>query len=190
MMIMGIRCFIALDCNENQILSNITDIQRTILATNAEVKCVEPENIHITLKFLGDISNTQVEEVKKIIMETSFNPFKIEFQGIGVFPKINRPRTIWVGIHQGMQELTEIFKKLEKQLTQIGFQPEKRRFNPHLTVCRVKSGRNRKQLIDTLLELRDIQVGELHADNITLKKSVLTPRGPIYTTLANSKLQQ
>ena len=187
-MIMGIRSFIALDCNSNHILSNIADIQRTIISTNADVKCVEPENIHITLKFLGDISETQVEEVKKIIMETSFNPFKIGFQGIGVFPKINRPRTIWVGIHQGMQELSEIFKKLEKQLTQIGFQADKRRFNPHLTVCRVRSGRNRAQLIDTLLELRNIQVGELHADHITLKKSVLTPRGPIYSSLAKSKL--
>jgi 2'-5' RNA ligase len=187
---MSIRSFIAIEIKSNNILREIIRIQKNLLTSQADLKNVEPENIHITLKFMGSVPESQIEKIKKIVKEQGIEPFDINLQGIGVFPKINRPRTIWLGINKGATQITNIWKKLEKELTAIGVEPDRRRFHPHLTISRVRSGRNRDELINILQELRNVEVGDYEINHISLKKSVLTPRGPIYTTLAESKYEQ
>jgi 2'-5' RNA ligase len=187
---MSIRSFIAIEITSNNILSEIIRIQKSLSSSQADLKNVAPENIHITLKFMGSVPESQIEQIKKIIEKQKIEPFNINLQGIGVFPKLNRPRTIWIGINKGATQITNIFKKLEKELTTVDIEPDKRRFHPHLTISRVRSGRNRDELINVIQELRNVEVGDHEINYISLKKSVLTPRGPIYTTLAESKHEQ
>jgi 2'-5' RNA ligase len=162
-------------------------IQRSLMGSGGNLKCVEPENLHITLKFLGDVDDSQLHQVVDIIETIEFSPFDLYLKRAGVFPNLRRPRVVWVGVEEGVNKLSLIFDELEKKLTRVGFKPERRRFNPHLTVCRVRSGKNRAQLIQVVNELRDIDVGSVQVKYIKLKKSVLTPKGPIYSDLALSQ---
>jgi 2'-5' RNA ligase len=184
---MSIRSFIAIECTSNEIKSKISGIQKNLITTNADLKCVQLENLHLTLQFLGDVKTNQIEEVKQIVRQTSFTPFQIDIHGVGAFPNLKRPRTIWAGIREGNLEITDIKRKLEKELALIGFKTEKRKFHPHFTICRVRNTRNSKQLFETLLNFENDIFGEQTVDHILLKKSVLTPRGPIYTTLTESQ---
>ncbi|MCW4051269.1 MAG: RNA 2',3'-cyclic phosphodiesterase [Candidatus Bathyarchaeota archaeon] len=187
---MGVRSFVAIECGNSMIIQRFSDVQRSLSGTRADIKFVEPENIHLTLKFLGEIEQTQVDAVAEIIKETVFEPFSFKVHGVGVFPNLRRPRTIWAGITEGVTELTSVFKVLDDKLSKLGFEKERRRFSPHLTISRVRTGRNRPQLIEELQNLVDQEFGIVHVDKIVLKKSVLTSKGPIYTTLAESSGHQ
>jgi 2'-5' RNA ligase len=148
---------------------------------------VEDGNIHLTLKFLGDVDETQLERVKTVVSSMDLNPFNLSMKGIGVFPNLRRPRTVWVAVTGGVSEITEIYRRLEDVLERLGFQREKRSFSPHVTIARVRDGRNRDQLAEGIHEMRDLTFGSFKVERIVLKKSVLTPRGPIYSNIASSK---
>lgn len=150
------------------------------------MKHVEPDNLHLTLKFLGDIEKPQVDKISEMVSEVSFKSFNMSVENVGVFPNIRRPSTIWAGISEGVLELTRIFNEVDCKLSKLGFEKERRRFHPHITISRVRSGRNREKLVEELMRLSDYRFGEDRVDNIALKKSVLTPKGPIYSTLAES----
>ena len=183
---MGVRCFIAVEVEEAVILDAIGRVQAGLKGTGADLKAVERENIHMTLRFLGDVSEGILEDVKVLVSEFEFSPFQMELEGIGVFPNLGRPRVVWVGLTKGAEELAEIFNKLEPSLVGMGFKPEGRGFRPHITIARVRSGRNRAQLVEEVLNYRGERFGEFEARHVRLKKSVLTPRGPVYTTLTES----
>jgi len=159
----------------------------SLTATQADIKCVEPENLHITLKFLGEVGDAQLEQIIKSIEEVSVEPFHMLLAGLGVFPKLNRPRTVWVGVENGVTEITNVFSDVEKKLVKMGFEAERRSFHPHLTVCRIRSGRNRAPLVEEITRQAVYELGTVYVDKIVLKKSILTQRGPIYTNLAESK---
>jgi RNA 2',3'-cyclic 3'-phosphodiesterase len=182
-----VRCFIAVECNEAKIITGIRNVQGLLETTGGKLKHVEPENIHLTLKFLGEIEHNKADQVKKIIEEISFKPFWVKVEGVGVFPNLSRPRTVWAGVSKGKEELTEIFEEVDEEMFELGFDKERRRFHPHFTISRVRSGRNRESLVEELMRLQDHPFGEINVDHIELKKSVLTPSGPIYSTLAKSK---
>ncbi len=151
------------------------------------MKLVEIENIHITLKFLGDIEDHQVDEVSQVIRDITFEPFEFTVEGVGVFPTLKRPTTIWAGISSGVGELADLFNKVNDGLAKLGFEKDRRRFHPHLTIVRVRSWQNRDKLVDELVGMEEMEFGKVQVDRIYLKKSVLTPKGPIYSTLAESK---
>jgi 2'-5' RNA ligase len=96
---------------------------------------------------------------------------------------------VWAGITDGVADLAAVFEDLEGRLSRLGFDRERRRFSPHLTVCRVRSGRNRSQLVAELNQLEDMVFGSVKVDRVTLKKSVLTRQGPVYTNMAESRKQ-
>jgi 2'-5' RNA ligase len=183
---MGIRSFVAIECNDVNIVSNVSRVQRSLSSAKADVKFVEPENIHLTLKFLGDVQEELIDNVIDVVKEVSFEPFNFTIEGVGVFPSLRRPQTIWAGITNGLTDLSQVFNLVEDGLSKLGFEKERRRFNPHLTLGRVRSGRNRDKLVEALKAHADEKFGEVRVDKITLKKSVLTPKGPIYTNLAES----
>jgi 2'-5' RNA ligase len=184
---MSIRCFIAVECNNEEMIRRFITIQRRLERTGADLKAVEPENIHLTLKFLGDVEPTKVEEVSKIVQDLSFDPFDMKVEGVGVFPHPGHVRIIWAGVTDGSEPLSEIFNELETKLNDIGFKKERRKLHPHLTICRVRSGRNKENLLEEVSLLQKEDFGTIHVDKIVLKKSELMPKGPIYTTLAKSK---
>ena len=180
------RCFVSVDIEDRLLLDALIGVQSRLEKTGADLKSVERENIHITLRFLGDVREGLVGELQHLISGMNIEPFRVEFKGLGVFPSLSRPRVVWVGISDGVEELTEIFGRLEPELVGMGFRPESRGFSPHMTLARVRSGRNRQRLVEEVTNHADEVYGELGVEHIRLKKSVLTPRGPIYSTIAES----
>lgn len=178
-----IRSFIAFDITEEAVLRRIGDVQQRLVTVGADLKLVEPKNVHVTLRFLGEISPVMVDKVYEEMKKILFSPFEIELSGMGAFPNLKRLNVIWIGIRRGIDELKNIFSQLEPRICQLGFPPEKRGFSPHLTIARVKSGRNKVELVQQLRAMADYEFGVIKAESLKLKKSVLTPQGPIYSTL-------
>lgn len=162
-------------------------VQEALASTGAYLKAVESENIHLTLKFLGEIPQHKVDEVVEVVESISFDPFDYKVAGVGVFPNHRRPATIWAGISEGVSEVVMVFEELDAKLGKLGFERERRKFHPHLTICRVRSEKNKDQLVEELIRLESTAFGVIGADRVVLKKSILTPSGPIYTTLAESR---
>lgn len=182
-----VRCFVAIECGDPEVIKGIRYVQGVLESTGANVKQVEPENIHLTLKFLGEIEQHRVDEVAEIVKGLRFDAFRFKVEEVGVFPSLNCPATIWAGITEGISDLAMVFEELDKKLSKLDFERERRRFQPHLTICRVRSGKNKDVLAEELLRLKDHVFGEVSVDRVSLKKSVLTQRGPIYTTLVESQ---
>ena len=177
------RSFIAFDIEHPSILERIRMVQEELAATRADLKLVEPQNIHVTVRFLGEIPRRKVEQVCEEMKRVSFPPFNISLRGVGAFPNPRRPRVVWVGIGEGAKEISEIFSQLEQGIVKLGFQREDRGFSPHLTVARVRSGRNVERLAERLAELANYDIGSFQAKTLRLKRSVLTGSGPTYSTL-------
>jgi 2'-5' RNA ligase len=183
---MGTRSFVAVECHDGRLHSRFAEAQGLIKDTGARVKLVEVENIHITLKFIGEIEDHQVEEVSQVIRDITFEPFQFTVDGVGVFPNLKRPKTIWAGITGGVGELVSVFNEVNVGLARLGFEKDRLKFHRHLTIARVRGGQKRDRLVDALLGLEEMEFGAVNVDRIYLKKSVLTQRGPIYSTLAES----
>jgi len=178
-----IRSFVAVDLDDPQIRERIVNAQKDLAQTGAELKLVEPEIMHFTLRFLGEIPQETVQAVKEILSNIRFHPFEISFSGLGTFPSPTRINVVWVGMNQGQEQLKGIFQQLEPKLREIGLPPDNKGFSPHLTIARVKSGRNRGALSEAVAKMRGLQFGSMPARYVRLKKSTLTPKGPIYTTI-------
>jgi len=178
-----IRSFIAFDLNSESMLKRFDEVQRQLIETGADLKLVEPKNIHITMRFLGDISANMVDSVHEAMKKVSFAAFDCEIRGLGAFPNLRYARVVWAGIRKGADELKNVFDQLEPNLRQLSFKPDPKGFSPHLTLARVKTRRNKAELARCVQELVDYNFGVVKADCLRLKKSVLTPRGPVYSTL-------
>lgn len=182
------RSFIAIETNE-ETRKNIIDLQRDLKQTGADLKIVNPENIHLTLRFLGNVSENRLELVKDAMNKAiTISPFKIGVEGTGVFPKLSFIRVIWAGVEKGEEETRAIRDSLDKKLDEINHPPPDKEFTPHLTIARVKSGKAKDKLISKIKENSDREFGSINVTDITLKKSELTPDGPIYTTLERISL--
>jgi len=179
----AIRSFIAFDLDDEAILRKIADVQRILAKTGADLKLVEPKNIHMTLRFLGNIMPSTVERIYAEMTKVQFTAFDVKISGVGAFPQLRYPRVLWVGITQGADQLRSIFEQLEPSLQTLGFAPDPKGFSPHLTIARVRSGRNREALVKCVGENANLEFGTIRAECLRLKSSDLTPRGPIYSTL-------
>ncbi len=180
------RGFIAVDINSNK---NILNLLSDIKKIDANIKLAEPENIHITLKFLGETNELLIKDIEKTIKESTcdINPFEINIRGIGVFPNKNYIKVIWAGI-ENYQNLEEISKRIDEKLSNLGFKKEKREFSAHLTVGRVKTVKDKKQLLELIEKYNEFEFGKFLVNFIELKQSRLTPKGPIYSTISKLKL--
>ena len=184
-----IRTFIAIELPE-KIIYTISKVQEEIKSYGLKIRWVRPENIHLTLKFLGDIQEADTEKVARAVSEsvTGYHPISIAVKGIGVFPGIKRPRVIWLGISKQLDLLTGLQKTLDEKLEAIGFPKEKRPFRGHLTMGRLKDKIDPKRLNDVLKEFNKFESGYFIADRIILYKSELKPKGAVYTKLVNQLL--
>ena len=178
-----IRSFIAFDIQNESILNRIAATQKLLMQTNADLKLVEPKNIHITVRFLGPMNPDMVDKVYEAMKKVKFIPFTIQLQGLGVFPTVNYPRVVWAGITLGAEQLRSIFEQIEPMLHDLGFAPEPEGFNAHLTIARVRSGANKQRLVDFVNRQSDYEFGNIKASCLRLKRSQLSPLGPTYTTL-------
>jgi 2'-5' RNA ligase len=178
-----VRTFIAFDINNPSVLQKFTDVQDSLVRTGADLKLVDPQNIHMTIRFLGDITVSKIDSIHESMKKTDFSAFTCQIHGVGVFPHLGYPRVIWAGISKGSEELTRIANQLETELSQLEFRPDPKGFSPHLTLARVRTGRNKAELARCVQEMGDYEFGTVKADCLRLKKSLLTPKGPIYSTL-------
>jgi len=184
---MGDRCFVAVDIDDAALKMALIRVQRVLETTEADVKCVEEENIHITLKFLGEIPEAKTSQVAELVIRIAFRPFTLDFRGVGVFPNPNRPSVVWAGVSGDISEMLAVFTELDSGLKTLGFEPERRPLQPHVTLCRVRSGRKRVELMESVKRMENEEFGILRVEHITLKRSVLTRNGPIYSTVAESR---
>jgi len=178
-----IRSFLALDIEDKSIIRRLLKVQGMLVNTGADLKLVKPQNIHLTVRFLGDIPLPMVDAIHEEMKQLSFALFDIELRGIGTFPKLSHPRVLWAGIRKGATELANVFEHLEPRLRGLGFKPDTKGFSPHLTIARVRTRRNKDRLAELVRELENYEFGTIKVDCLRLKKSDLTPRGPIYTNL-------
>jgi RNA 2',3'-cyclic 3'-phosphodiesterase len=178
-----VRSFLAFDLENDAVKKKLAETQTRAIQTGADLKLVETENIHITIRFLGDITLTMAEKIFLEMSKVQFKPFVVQISGLGVFPSLSYPRVLWAGISQGSRQLQEVVSQIEPILQGLGFPPDPKAFSPHLTIARVRSARNKPQLADFVTKNEKYDFGTVNAECLKLKKSELTPNGPIYSTL-------
>ncbi len=183
---MGFRGFISADIQPNE---DLVRILNNLAASRADVKVVKPGLLHVTLKFLGQTEESIVEEIQGRIEGacSGIAPFMVRLKGMGAFPSLSNIRVVWVGI-ENAEPLQNVARLLETSMTELGFKEEKRGFKPHLTVARMRSSRNMGSVQDILKANAASEFGEYLIDRINLKKSVLSPQGPTYSTVREHML--
>jgi 2'-5' RNA ligase len=185
----GIRCFIAVEVDDSDVVRQIARIQQDLLSSGAKLKLVEPQNLHFTLHFLGNVDEQRVPELADILEKVEGNLFDVDLVGLGCF-RPQRPRVIWIGCTTGAEQLIQHQQALGRELRVHGFPSENRKYSPHLTIVRVRSGVNRVQLMEIVNQHTNKEFGRFQVKAIKLKKSTLTPKGPIYENLAMKKLEE
>ena len=180
-----IRLFTAVETPQ---FPKVIELMDAVKRSGADVKLVESHNVHITLVFIGEIQENKLDLVKEAMAKLSFNSFKVKLKGTGAFPNLSRPRVVWVGIEEGLQELRAIRGTLLKELLGRGIRPDdEKEFSPHLTIGRVKGPSNLLNLINVINEYQNVDFGEFVVNKVILFKSTLTPKGPIYDPLLEVK---
>jgi len=179
-----VRTFIAIDIEDDETRGRLASVRDYLLDSRADLKPVATENIHLTLRFIGEIPVSKVNEICSILQENlRFKPFKMRIEGLGVFPNIHRPRVVWAGVTEGSSQLTELHSTIESLLRRLRIPPSREKFVPHITIARVKSGRNIARLVKYIEQYINEFFGEIIVDKVKVKRSILTPQGPIYSDL-------
>lgn len=175
------RAFVAIEISSPQVMEKLVAFQRELEETRADLKVVERENLHYTVRFLGEITETEASEVDRRLKSLGLPKASITAKGVGAFPSPARARVVWVGVDGGdSQKVEAIAAPVIQSLRGIG-EADDRPFQAHLTVARVRSGLNRQNLERLLSDARDRTFGQLEIGQFKLKSSVLTPKGPIYS---------
>lgn len=171
------RTFVAAEITDQGILNSIKNMQSNL---RIEAKPVELQNMHFTLLFLGEISEDMVQRVQDELKTIQFDSFDISFEGVGSFPKPKFPKIVWIGVKNGSDQLVELAKTVEEKMIPLGFKSDKE-FKPHITIFRIKNKIG--DITDELVKYSNEKLGFQKISEIKLKKSVLTPSGPIYSDL-------
>jgi len=197
-----IRTFVAIELDE-EIRKAIAGTQRQVqeqlmkqlrhTASDVRVQWVRPDSIHLTLKFLGDIDEARVEDIRTALLPAVGRQSRLamEVGGLGVFPDLRLPRVLWVGLSGQVDALMRVAAEVEAALTGVGFPPESRPLSPHLTLARIKE-RSRevgKGLADSGLMTQPFRVGSLAVHAVCLMKSDLKPSGAVYSRLVEVPLK-
>jgi 2'-5' RNA ligase len=176
------RVFVAVEISNNDLINSIIKLQSEI---NIKAKPVKRQNLHFTLQFLGEISEEIVQKIKQALRTIEFSSFIVNFKGIGVFPKKEFPRIIWIGTDEiGTNVLVSLTKKVEKVLSPLGFIPDKP-FKSHITIFRIKNKVG--DISEELEKFKTHEFGSQKISSIKLKQSVLTSQGPLYSDLEEIK---
>ena len=174
-----VRAFLAIDLDDD-LKPKINKIIREFKDIDTRIKYVELQNLHLTLKFFGDIDTNGLDVLENAIAQvvSEFDPFTIRIKGCGAFPNKNHIKVIWVGIDDD-KIIRTLHDQLDKEFTRLGFDRD-RKFSTHLTIGRMKSAKNKNKVKGVIEEFEEFDIGEMEVTGISLKKSTLTPAGPIY----------
>ena len=178
-----IRTFIAVKIEpEPDLLQLIKHFRKTL--ENEKIKWANENNLHLTLKFLGDTSPVQVERVKSILEETAdnFSSFRFDLKGVGFFKRNRQPRVLFVNIEKNII-LKQLAAEIDAKLSELGFEKEKREFNPHLTLGRIKFLKNKKAFYQAVEKHQETFFQTASINEIIFYRSILKPEGPEYMPL-------
>ena len=176
------RVFLSIDIDDEVLLSRITHIQSSLDRKSAKMKLVERENIHFTLRFLGDTPHTKIEKIREELLEIRYKPFTIRIHSVGAFPSANRPRVIWVGVSDNAERITDLKLDIDDRLGNLGYSRD-RKFHAHATIARVRNVRDRIRIKENIESLAQETVGTMPVECFRMTKSTLTSSGPVYETL-------
>ena len=189
------RTFIAIDFSP-AIIDRIAEVIKYFKTQTPDqaLKWVSPENLHLTIKFLGDGPDKNIDSIKALISGTlqGKKAFNISVEGLGMYPNQNKPRVIWLGI-KDYQPLSAIHKALDQALVEANVERDRRGFSPHLTIARIRGRTDfstAQEIGKTLSQFKVDSLGSCLVEKVCLYKSVLTPEGPIYTKLLSSPLDK
>jgi 2'-5' RNA ligase len=183
------RLFLAIDIPD-EIKENIRKLIENISKNDVNVRFTEPKNLHLTLKFLGEVDEKELTEVetKTLDVAAKFGPFDAEIGSMGYFGTPDYLRVLWIDITRGKDKIVEIMRELNKELNHI--RREVREENPHLTIGRIKSGRNKDILLREVERNKSVKFGRFPVNVIKLKKSVLRSEGPEYSEVKKFYLKE
>jgi len=181
---MALRCFIAVRIPD-EIKQSIGRVIDALSITGADVKWVNPANIHVTLKFLGNTDEQLVGPISAVLEKkiSSYAPFYIKIAGVGSFPDRKRPRVIWIGIRDS-GELKSLQQDIDIEMIRFGYAAEDRPFSPHLTIGRVRSGKKSMEMLKALESFNERDFGQIEIKGVALMKSELKSTGAEYLSLA------
>ena len=185
-----LRTFVAIEIGSAN-RARAEELIETFHAAGADVKWVGPENLHLTLKFLGEVQSRETHRVCEAVQRgvAKVEPFEFEFHGAGAFPNAGRPRTLWIGAGTGEEEMIALHDHVDAALGKLGFRKEHRRFHPHLTIGRVRRGGPGVAELGQLVEQHaDFSAGRISVRQAVVFSSQLTGSGPIYEALGRAKL--
>ena len=183
-----VRSFIAIDLPDSLFgqLEQVSDNLQELLE-GMPIRWIAVPNIHLTLKFLGDVSEKNIPMIKEILKTeaASHKHFEVSVGGFGVFPNFTRPRVIWVGV-EAPDELENLQRRIDVETARLGYVPDRRKFNPHLTLGRVSRNANPKEVRSISAVLRKHRVsflGAVRISEVNLFRSDLGPSGAMYTKM-------
>lgn len=183
------RLFVAVHLPPN-LVSGVTRVQEELRRSRADVKWVEEENLHLTLKFLGEVPVGRVGAAREALAAVGgVAPFRIGLRGVGAFPGRGNPRVVWAGLSEGAAEFVRLAAAVDRELVRRGFPPEKRPASPHLTIGRVRGPSNAEALRRAMEGVGSVDLGSFRCEETRLYRSVLGPGGPAYTVLEAAPLR-
>ncbi len=185
-----IRAFIGIKISA-EIQEKLEGIQKKLKQADAHVSWINPDNIHLTLQFLGNVDEAQIVDIETQLREsvTVVKPFQLQVGYAGAFPNLRYPNVIWIGVSDDEEDsLKTLQEEIDSRLSRLGFQQEEGLFKPHLTIGRVRSQKNKSNLLRAIEAIVNIWVGEIVVDAIYVIKSELKSTGAEYTDLVEVRL--
>ncbi|MBX3413643.1 MAG: RNA 2',3'-cyclic phosphodiesterase [Pirellulales bacterium] len=185
-----IRTFVATEISLD-VRARATTLIKKLRPTPARVRWVDPENLHLTLKFLDNVETERIPQVCREISQATRGLPEFEFRsfGVGAFPDAERPRTVWIGVREGSEELIALHDAIEGVLEKLGFRAERRRFRPHLTIGRVRGSEGIDDLAARMAEFAEYDCGSTIAEDAVVFASKLDADGPLYEVLGRCELR-
>lgn len=186
------RLFIAIEIPEN-IKTYLAAIQKELKTSGADAKWVEPENIHLTLKFLGSVEIGRIKNLEEVLIKRfhQTKQFKMTLNQLGAFPSISSCRVLWAGLDDRTDNLKNIALGIDEEFSKLGFEKEAREFQAHATLARIRSSRNKIALIEKIKHAQEnLKIMDFTIDNLTLFESRLSPKGPTYSIIHQIKFLQ
>jgi RNA 2',3'-cyclic 3'-phosphodiesterase len=183
-----LRSFIAIELPE-AVKSALSEFQQELKKCGADVRWVKPESVHLTLKFLGNISEKDVDRIIKSLEGTcrKYTAFNLEISGAGVFPNKKSPRVLWIGVTVN-GAFAKLQQEIEDAMASMGFEKENRKFVPHLTLGRCRSSIGKEALLEKIELHKDNTFGVIDVKNVSFMKSELSPVGAKHTRVAEIAL--
>lgn len=175
------RLFVAVDVSD-EIVATLAETQKRLKQAGADVAWTKPENMHLTLKFLGETADARVGEIKAALdlVALRHQPFEMKVYELGSFPEQGNPRVLWAGVTAGREPLSALARDVEQSLAELGFPKEQRPFTAHLTLGRLRSPRGAGRLLKLMERVGTLEFGQCRINDLRLYKSTLVPGGSIY----------